>query len=254
VFPPETHGIVYPPCVGCPYGLLDSPQMILLPYLEQANLYYSINVSFDAFVAENRTVVGRSVSTYLCPTDPATAQPGVNSYRANAGLCHVCRRAEGGAFVIFSPNRTASFRDGLSQTLAFSEKLVSRPGRYDPARDWVAAWDLSPVEPDEWVRFCGSLPASAASDARQDAGRTWMVGEARYTLFFVSVSPNNRVPDCGTPHYDGTGVYGARSAHPGIVNAAMADGSARAFRSGIDPLVWAALGTRAGGEPVELPE
>jgi hypothetical protein len=32
------------------------------------------------------------------------------------------------------------------------------------------------------------------------------------------------------------------------------DGSARAFRSGLDPGVWAALGTRAGGEVVEMPE
>lgn len=253
VFPPETHGVADPPCAGCAYGLLDSPQMILLPHLELAPLYSAINVSFKAFDPQNATASGSTVSTYLCPTDPATVQPGVNSYRANAGLCHVCRRANAGAFIPFGPNRPASFRDGLSHTLAFSEKLISRPGRYDPARDWIVALDLSPVEPDEWVRFCGTLPPSAASstagqDDGRDAGRTWMVGETRYTLFFVSVPPNGHVPDCGSPAYNGIGVYGARSLHPGLVNASMADGSARAFNSAISPAAWAALGTRAGGE------
>ncbi|GIW85818.1 MAG: prepilin-type N-terminal cleavage/methylation domain-containing protein [Isosphaeraceae bacterium] len=252
VFPPETHGVAGPPCPGCRFGLLDSPQLILLPHLELAPLYNAINVSFDAYEPQNATALYTTVSTYLCPTDPATTQPGVNSYRANAGICHKCRRRDSGAFILFGPNRPAGFRDGLSQTLAFSEKLISRPGRYDPTRDWIDIWDMSTYEPEDWIRLCGTLPPSIATKARQDAGQTWMVGETRYTLFFVSVPPNGHIPDCGIPAFAGIGVYGARSLHPRLVNATMADGSARAFRSGISPAVWAALGTRAGLEIVEL--
>jgi hypothetical protein len=40
--------------------------------------------------------------------------------------------------------------------------------------------------------------------------------------------------------------------HPGIMQAAMADGSVRSIRSSIDPKQLAAAITLAGGEPVEL--
>jgi prepilin-type processing-associated H-X9-DG protein len=43
----------------------------------------------------------------------------------------------------------------------------------------------------------------------------------------------------------------ARSRHPGGVNTCMADGSIRFVRNSIDARVWAAMGTRAGGERLE---
>ena len=40
----------------------------------------------------------------------------------------------------------------------------------------------------------------------------------------------------------------ARSRHPGMVQACMADGSVRSFSDDIDADIWFALGTRDGGE------
>jgi prepilin-type processing-associated H-X9-DG protein len=40
----------------------------------------------------------------------------------------------------------------------------------------------------------------------------------------------------------------ASSYHSGVVNAAMADGSVRAWKESINPAVWMGLGTRGGGE------
>jgi prepilin-type N-terminal cleavage/methylation domain-containing protein len=258
VFPPETHGIHRPLWPGAPVGVLDSPQMMLLPYLEQSPVYNAINVSLDAISLDdihpgNRTASRQTIATYLCPTDPGTSAPAVNSYRGNAGFCHHCRVADQGAFIPFGPNRPADFRDGLGQTLAFSEKSVSRPGRYDPRRDWIELKD-NLNEPSDWLRVCGSLSPLDMASARQDSGHTWFISHMRFTMFFVTVPPNSSIPDCGDANFNGRGVYGARSGHPGVVNGLMADGSARAFRSGLDPGVWAALGTRAGGEVVEMPE
>ena len=42
----------------------------------------------------------------------------------------------------------------------------------------------------------------------------------------------------------------SRSHHNGLVGVAMMDGSVRSFSDAIAPLVWRALGTRAGGEHV----
>ena len=44
----------------------------------------------------------------------------------------------------------------------------------------------------------------------------------------------------------------ARSAHPGGVNVALADGSVRFIRDSIPMENWKALGTRAGGEPLGI--
>jgi prepilin-type processing-associated H-X9-DG protein len=48
--------------------------------------------------------------------------------------------------------------------------------------------------------------------------------------------------------YAGYGWRAARSRHPGGVNVLMADGSGQFVEDGVDPAVWKALATRAGGE------
>lgn len=47
-----------------------------------------------------------------------------------------------------------------------------------------------------------------------------------------------------------SGVFPARSAHPGGVNALMMDGSTRFVTSGVETRTWRALGTINGGEAV----
>jgi prepilin-type processing-associated H-X9-DG protein len=42
----------------------------------------------------------------------------------------------------------------------------------------------------------------------------------------------------------------ASSYHPGVANAALADGSVRAFKNSIAQATWMALSTRAGGETI----
>jgi prepilin-type processing-associated H-X9-DG protein len=52
----------------------------------------------------------------------------------------------------------------------------------------------------------------------------------------------------------GRGAHAAaRSKHPGGVNAALADGSVRFFADSVDQAAWRAMGTRAGGEVVNIP-
>ena len=69
-------------------------------------------------------------------------------------------------------------------------------------------------------------------------------------LWWCIVDPSYPVPCQGgiaacTWHYSA-----ARSAHPGGVNVAMADGSVQFVADSIDGVVWRALGTRAGDEPI----
>ena len=43
----------------------------------------------------------------------------------------------------------------------------------------------------------------------------------------------------------------SRSYHSGVVNAVFMDGSVKSIPNSIDPIVWRALGTRAGGESTQ---
>jgi prepilin-type processing-associated H-X9-DG protein len=47
-----------------------------------------------------------------------------------------------------------------------------------------------------------------------------------------------------------SGHYAARAWHPGGVNVLFCDGSIRFIRNDINMLVWRAVGTRKGGEPL----
>jgi len=241
-----------------------SMQCMLLPYLEQHPLYDSLNFTIPSFYLANfppanTTAAAQTVAVFLCPSDPyTTAAPyGCNSYRANLGsgesqitpptdaMPMSVRTIFSGAFIPTGrPMPLSEFADGLSNTLAFSEKKVSS-GRYDPSRDWLSVGHVEDSA-DAWVETCSHLYDEQG--AVLTAGRSWLVPGGGCTTFFTSATPNSPVPDCGAPFDGGWGLFAARSYHRGGVNAALADGSVRWFSSGIAARTWRALGTRKGGE------
>ena len=102
---------------------------------------------------------------------------------------------------------------------------------------------------------------STGAGAIQDyPGWRWAAGMSGMSLFNTIQVPNDTYGGC---NYDANGAaaaqtdwpnggfsYGASSAHPGGVNAAMADGSVRFIKSSIARNVWWGLGTRNGGEVI----
>jgi len=270
----------FPPAAfwGRPLALAPKDDMVgifslhclLLPFLEQQNIYNNINFnlmsgSFVWLDAYQRTAATQTINTFLCPSDPYTrSKPfGANSYRACTGLGEMSKLADGvylpindGAFAPIDDGNSrvlplSSFRDGLSNTLAFSEKPVGSGinGSYQPFRDWVLrGWNGGLLTADQWIDACSRI---VPDDTQLDAGGSWMIPGAIQSHFFASAPPDTLVPDCGSTAFNlGVGIFAARSYHPGGVNAAMADGSVRWFTSGTNIKTWRSLGTRAGGETV----
>jgi prepilin-type N-terminal cleavage/methylation domain-containing protein/prepilin-type processing-associated H-X9-DG protein len=243
----------------------------LLEYMEESALFNAINFdvpdSFTQFTLapENSTAATHTVAGFLCPSDPlaTAAAAGCQSYRGNAGLGEWRSLILGGVLFDFYPGAfgptgsvlpLSAFTDGMANTIAFAEKRIgSGPGPYNPAVDWIEL--VSPptdATVDDWVAVCSSLPPVSANVERTDSGRIWLLYGAIFADFFTSVAPNSLVPDCGSArHLYGSGVFAARSYHPGGVNAAMADGSVRWFTSTIAVRNWRALGTRSGGEVID---
>jgi prepilin-type processing-associated H-X9-DG protein len=248
-------------------------QCCLLPFLEQGSLYNAMNLTLPALSHNNierfhMTTAVHVVNEFLRPSDPRTRSGRLapNSYRACTGLGE--RRPgpgnllwfqEEGAFVavttltdgtyVPSTLPLSEFRDGMSNTLAFSEKPIGSgsPGPYVPFRDWFRS-RTEVQTADQWTELCAS---DLDGEPAFDAGDTWLIPGAIHTHFYASAPPNSRVPDCGNATINGgVGLFSSRSYHPGGVNAAMADGSVRWFSSGAATATWRSLGTRAGGEQV----
>jgi hypothetical protein len=155
----------------------------------------------------NSTAAKVVVDAFVCPSDAygMSRTWGVNSYRGNIGNDPARRDARGhlnlveeGAFILMKPVLPLSeFRDGLSNTLAFSEKPIGSGagGTFAPYRDWIATRSDA-VTASEWTSVCAN--SRSASSYVPNAGETWALAGAVFTHFFTSVPPNSRIPDCGT--------------------------------------------------------
>jgi prepilin-type processing-associated H-X9-DG protein len=253
-----------------------APQLQLLPYLEQEPVYSQI----DLLLAAERFVLTQDVNDgpkraqvplFVCPSDAGAFAGRLNNYRANIGVTafphdpNVPRDPPLEGDGAFCPtNRFLApqhFRDGLSNTVGFSEKLGGSGDsqRFWPARDYFyvdvpltnSIWN-SPDSEAMQVEACAAVTNPEVYHD-QTAGMYWFYGGFADTWYNHVLTPNHAIPDCG--YGSGmwlTGVMTARSLHPGGVNCLMMDGSLRFVANGIDRAVWQAAATRNGGHAAFL--
>ena len=259
------------------YGLY-SPQCRLLPYLDQTPLYASINFDCgtwppfgDSYKAGppwealelwkfNATAARTQIGLFLCPSDGGPFRSSGNNYRGNVGVGPMYQTwvetpdSGNGLFPEVGWVAISWVPDGLSHTLAFSERVrgSGSESRRDPERDLFPR--LGGVHTADPLLIACRIAARPQSqrDGFVFSGRYWFWTGRERTLYNHAQTPNGSIPDCTygalTPAID---MATARSRHPGGVNALMADGSVRFASSGIDQAVWRGLGTRNGRELVE---
>ena len=147
----------------------------------------------------------------------------------------------------------SAFTDGMSNTVAFSEKRVgSGSSPYNPARDWIGGVMAGgPVTADDWVALCSSLAPDQAQAAVLTPVVTGCSTRPGSTTSLPRCRPTALFPTAGTGKTTGTGVFAARSYHPGGVNAAMADGSVRWFASSVSMRTCARPRNLREGEAVD---
>jgi prepilin-type processing-associated H-X9-DG protein len=243
----------------------------ILPQLDQASLFNSVNSSTWILGRENSTIRATSIATYVCPSDPrafgsiavssldpegpgSTDRASRTSYGGFFGSLHgwglphylndcqvraIDLTYSNGCFNDVSPITWSSVRDGLSQTLIVADKSVTQLSlyhhpKYPRAADDTGWWVYSQIG---HAGIDASHPPNAyrKSDPRNFAGWLW----------------------------------NAASLHPGGVNGLMADGSVHFFTDTIDaapiradglssdagfaPRLWQKLVTRDDGELIDWP-
>jgi prepilin-type N-terminal cleavage/methylation domain-containing protein len=238
-----------------------SIHVFLLPYMEQTNIYNSINFNVSWNNAANGLPMGAPVKTYLCPSDPTSVTPAGlagNNYRANEGTVPVYSWGASdtsgvnanmpppnGGFFRDSAYTFANITDGASTTAAFSEHLkgdfsnaVSSPSdTFQPG--------TYPATADEALAECNAIdPTNMAYQGNSGVGAPWIQSSHSITSYWHIAPPNGR--SCMFP--PSRIATSASSGHINGVNLVLFDGSVHFVTNGINLVTWRALGTRNGGE------
>jgi prepilin-type N-terminal cleavage/methylation domain-containing protein/prepilin-type processing-associated H-X9-DG protein len=284
-----------------------SGHAMMLSQLEQSAMYNAINFSLGNNMPNsygyytNSTVTGQRVSVFLCPSD------------ANAGTLSVLRTADNRTDMLdvsylgsagtttMSPNNTAPtnvwatqgstgvfwwyiaygiqhITDGTSNTVAFSEGLVSKVGGPNNSTDNAAlptnyggtsatgvaaaggAAQQYDANQNPAAVLTGLQGCTIAIQNRQGLNNTrgifWEVGSLGMTMFNTIAPPNSTQYPWGDCRYTGGGYpndatfANANSLHPGGCNVLFADGSVHFVKNSINQYTWWSLGTRGNGEVI----
>lgn len=276
------------PVNGAPY-YFDTwgPLAYLTPFMEQSNVYNSIDLSLTMFQLvppfgiQAPDAVRTRVPTFMCPSDTmesvcsdAYAIPGEfapNNYafcmgtgttRGVTGWLGSPYEADGIAFGK-SKIRITDIKDGSSNTVMASERLL---GAGEERTELPDRAGLNPqtmyVNPNAEVNDA-NCSASLRINFSQRRMYTWVAGDPRCTIYNHYYAPNDRRnPDCvanfvGTPsdplaRSTAHSFSTARSQHTSGVNVLNGDGSVRVVSDSIDLVIWRALATRNGGEVAML--
>ncbi len=265
-----------------------SPQVFMLPYLEQRNLYDQLEVSLPMADREPmRTAVATVIPTFICPSD---TEPVVHTYTSSAGgsgtktfsgaltaagINYAINGSSGSGssttnidvFVVTPSNgvpdglcyrgatlRTRDIRDGLSNTVAFSEALrgdgssqTTPPGAADMQIYAASVGGIMTVAANCDINDPTAAISAATSWRRMTMTNWFMISQEAGPILKARFTPNSPVPDLNQARY---WVNAARSRHPGGVTCGFCDGSTQFISNGIDSTTWHALWTRAGGEIV----
>jgi prepilin-type N-terminal cleavage/methylation domain-containing protein/prepilin-type processing-associated H-X9-DG protein len=238
-------------------GLVYSGFAMILPQLDQGPLYNGINFHLNADrgigLRENLTARATRLSVFLCPSDTSSdadrPDQAPTNYVQNTGERHSVIDNSGPLYEN-SRVRMADVLDGSSQLAVVSEVARSSLIR---ANDVI---ELGSIQILSYEQSCApNGPPRAAA-----RGNRWIYGAPNHTMYSHHRPPNDPRPDCrgGVPFGDRTNAEwdrlsldsAARSLHSGGINALFLDGSVRFVSNGVNPLIWRALGTRAGGEVV----
>lgn len=235
---------------------------LLLPYIEQNNLYNQINFTAPggAYDPSNSGPTGTTIKILLCPSDVTNAKNfglAGNNYFANYGTnINFFGNASvaNGVFALQdSPGISLlGITDGTSNTVAFSElkKGDYNNAAYSPA-DWI---DLSsvglPTTADQAVSICQSVNPSNLSYQCFSSGGEWL-NDSNTGTAYTHVGLPNTTNCCWLANLS-FGVN-ASSYHTNGLNVLLCDGSVRYVANSIDLPTWRAVGTRAGGEILTLP-
>ncbi len=230
----------------------------LLPYLEQETL--ADQIDFEKVpamaMASNQNTVKVPIAAFLCPSDAgwqrSKGQFQPANYVASVGnedevlKVRLQMHPDGAFFIVVGEGLATSMSriqalGGTSECMLFSECLIDTPDILE--FDWTKKDDYN---------LCINSLGKSYDPLQADANITpirrssvWLDGRFLQLWGFSTLWPPNPPVDYECELTTTRGVFAARSRHPGIVNAAFADGSVRKIADDIEQVIWERLGSIA---------
>ncbi len=235
---------------------------MILPHMDEHNLFNSINFSFTAPSTSSRdqanvTALNTTVSVLLCPSNQngSLREGSLTNYVGNTGTNYP--KDEFNGFFTKGGSRShrrapighGSILDGLSQTIAVSE--------------WIADNHIT-TSADEVSKTFNVVGLGSKSDFPQFVGRCldgtsferawrakrsiWISGTVGNTAFSTLIPPNHR--SCTSDGRSSTAIMTSASRHVHGVNTLFGDGHVQFFSSSINVETWRAMGTRSNQEVI----
>jgi prepilin-type N-terminal cleavage/methylation domain-containing protein/prepilin-type processing-associated H-X9-DG protein len=225
-----------------------SPHTTLLRDLEQTNTFNSFNFQLGATSLSNTTSYKVSLATFICPSDIVSEVSNVLSYPANCGYGFQVHGSNG-PFSTSSHISPSQITDGMSFTVGFAEWAIgwsSNPRYPSKAVFRTPVRRTSPSEFDRFVLDCSTLNPELATVSSLSKGAGWPNGEYGASLYNHNITPNGH--SCFNKDLVEEGAWTAGSMHAGGSNVLFLDGHVSFVHTSVNPIVWRALGSRAGAE------
>ena len=222
----------------------------LLPYLEQDNLFRTMD--FKKGLSDDANAKARiiRIKTFINPNDPVPVMGvgiefGPTNYMLTAGS-KASLEGNDGIFYQDSPTRMASITDGLSNTAMAVETLRGDGQKMatSPARQHVL---LKKEDLKELKESGGVEDFRANKNIASNRGASWMDGRFLQATCSLNRMVNDEKPDvdCG-----GAGGYSGPRTLTNGVSTLIGDGSVRFLANKVSLDVWKKLATRNGGEVI----
>lgn len=252
---------------------------MLLPYLDQAPLYSSLDFNryWDAGTA-NQNGQRTLIPGFKCTSDPMatrryTANCSPISYCLSAGPASSWSLARPpGPFSLRSSTRIADIEDGTSNTIFMSEVRIgddtgkrdirfrvstgagalTSTGTYNNRVFDTSAANIAAI--NNYHAACTALLPTAAAAAEDDeAGRFWASGRNHWGPWFNTLVTPNKGPHCDADvSVTDVDLKIAQSYHAGGVHVLMGDGAVKFVGQNIDQRVWIGAGSMFAGESTSL--
>jgi len=264
-----------------PYVLL-SAHVMILPFIEQADLYNFVNRTKTGNQHHDGATFGLvPVKGFLCPSsnqtfksgtlpgnqyawsagsNPTMAGFGASSFSGTSSYSSVLPIVEATTNGVIRPTKGTKLNevtDGLSKTILAAEFLSGVGGDTYPFDAFsvgaITAANLDFMT-DAELNSAGSSTPSASNSQN---GLRWSRGLPMQTILNTAAPPNWAQPTVGV----GLGgwlnsfqkqIVPPRSMHDGGVNVVMADGAVVFIRNEVNVLIFQRLGHRSDGSAVDV--
>jgi len=250
------------------------PHTMILPMIDQAPAYNSLNLNVSMSVSPNVEISRQKLSVFICPSDVMWT-PGDSTWTGGRGNNYVFSTGpnfsygvplgvQRGHFNLDKDVNFASLTDGSSNVIAASERNHGDGSSSRFARESDAVQlghgGLGSIQNNEFtapatlatqINSLCPVPAGAGGHY-SSMGETWMRPSNGWTMFSTLSTPNSRLQDCNASGglTDGPGLMTARSRHTGGVHVLLGDGAVRFISDNLDGVLWQRMGCADDGNPL----